>query len=82
MDVVETGTGSMPGLGPKRTGRHSPASKAPYILMKERMRTFVVPEGLNESLVSHFYPICRLRKRLMETMIVTTICFTRCQNRP
>ncbi|CEQ40405.1 SPOSA6832_02044, partial [Sporobolomyces salmonicolor] len=42
------GTGSMPGLGPKRQGRHSGRSKAPYILMNERMRTFVVPEGLNE----------------------------------
>lgn len=39
----------MPGLGPKRQGRHSPRSKAPYILMRERMRTFVVPEGLNTS---------------------------------
>ncbi|GAA5860080.1 hypothetical protein JCM1840_001871 [Sporobolomyces johnsonii] len=42
------GTGSMPGLGPKRQGRHGGRSKAPYILMNERMRTFVVPEGLNE----------------------------------
>jgi len=42
------GTGSFPGLGRKRQGRHSPGSKAPYILMKERMRTFVVPEGLDE----------------------------------
>ncbi|GAA5997904.1 mitochondrial 54S ribosomal protein mL41 MRPL27 [Rhodotorula paludigena] len=43
------GTGSMPGLGPKRQGRHSPGSKAPYILMPERMRTFVVPTTLNAS---------------------------------
>ncbi|GAA6049660.1 hypothetical protein JCM3770_005057 [Rhodotorula araucariae] len=41
------GTGSFPGLGPKRQGRHSPRSKAPYILMQERMRTFVVPDNLN-----------------------------------
>ncbi|GAA5848093.1 hypothetical protein JCM9279_007451 [Rhodotorula babjevae] len=41
------GTGSFPGLGPKRQGRHSPGSKAPYILMQERMRTFVVPDNLN-----------------------------------
>ncbi|GAA5980556.1 hypothetical protein JCM11641_006679 [Rhodosporidiobolus odoratus] len=41
------GTGSLPGLGPKRQGRHAGRSKAPYILMEERMRTFVVPEGLN-----------------------------------
>lgn len=37
------GTGSYPGLGFKRQGRHSPRSKAPYLLMAERMRTFVVP---------------------------------------
>ncbi|ORY92769.1 hypothetical protein BCR35DRAFT_349092 [Leucosporidium creatinivorum] len=43
------GTGSFPGLGPKRQGRHGTRSKAPYLLMPERMRTFVVPEGLNES---------------------------------
>ncbi|KAL8280655.1 hypothetical protein RQP46_006978 [Phenoliferia psychrophenolica] len=43
------GTGSFPGLGPKRQGRHGGRSKAPYILMPERMRTFVVPEGLNTS---------------------------------
>ncbi|KAM0752286.1 hypothetical protein T439DRAFT_312421 [Meredithblackwellia eburnea MCA 4105] len=43
------GTGSFPGLGPKRQGRHGTRSKAPYILMPERMRTFVVPEGLNDS---------------------------------
>ena len=49
---VGVGTGSFPGLGPKRTGRFSPQSKAPYILMKERMRSFVVPEGLNDSPVS------------------------------
>ncbi|GAA6027364.1 hypothetical protein JCM8097_007797 [Rhodosporidiobolus ruineniae] len=41
------GTGSLPGLGPKRQGRHGGRGKAPYILMDERMRTFVVPEGLN-----------------------------------
>ncbi|BGP15901.1 hypothetical protein JCM10213_003670 [Rhodosporidiobolus nylandii] len=43
------GTGSLPGLGPKRQGRHAGRSKAPYILMEERMRTFVVPEGLNST---------------------------------
>ncbi|GAA5989693.1 hypothetical protein JCM10908_000593 [Rhodotorula pacifica] len=43
------GTGSMPGLGPKRQGRYAAGSKAPYILMRERMRTFVVPEGLDSS---------------------------------
>ncbi|SGY48684.1 BQ5605_C001g00680 [Microbotryum silenes-dioicae] len=41
------GTGSMPGLGPKAQGRHGGRGKAPYILMAERMRTFVVPLGLN-----------------------------------
>ncbi|GAA6059293.1 hypothetical protein JCM10212_006686 [Sporobolomyces blumeae] len=43
------GTGSLPGLGPKRQGRHTANSKAPYLLMPERMRTFVVPTGLNQS---------------------------------
>ncbi|GAA5908249.1 hypothetical protein JCM6882_006782 [Rhodosporidiobolus microsporus] len=43
------GTGSLPGLGPKRQGRHAGRGKAPYVLMEERMRTFVVPEGLNET---------------------------------
>ncbi|GAA6022577.1 hypothetical protein JCM10207_006592 [Rhodosporidiobolus poonsookiae] len=43
------GTGSLPGLGPKRQGRHGGRGKAPYILMEERMRTFVVPEGLNST---------------------------------
>ncbi|TKA54285.1 hypothetical protein B0A53_03377 [Rhodotorula sp. CCFEE 5036] len=43
------GTGSMPGLGPKRQGRYAAGSKAPYILMRERMRTFVVPQGLDSS---------------------------------
>ncbi|CDR44780.1 RHTO0S10e00342g1_1 [Rhodotorula toruloides] len=42
------GTGSHPGLGSKRTGRHA-VGKAPYIMMPERMRRFVVPEGLNET---------------------------------
>ena len=46
------GTGSMPGLGPKRQGRYAAGSKAPYILMRERMRTFVVPQGLDSSDVS------------------------------
>lgn len=44
---IDKGTGSFPGLGPKRTGRHG-YGKAPYLLMPERMRTFVVPEGLND----------------------------------
>jgi hypothetical protein len=48
-NIVHLGTGSFPGLGPKRQGRHGTRSKAPYLLMPERMRTFVVPEGLNES---------------------------------
>ncbi|KWU43116.1 hypothetical protein RHOSPDRAFT_29806 [Rhodotorula sp. JG-1b] len=39
----------MPGLGPKRQGRYAAGSKAPYILMRERMRTFVVPQGLDSS---------------------------------
>ncbi|KAK4046986.1 Homoserine dehydrogenase [Microbotryomycetes sp. JL201] len=43
------GTGSFPGLGPKRQGRHGTRSKAPYILMPERMRTFVVPPALDQS---------------------------------
>ncbi|KAM0787752.1 hypothetical protein ACM66B_003809 [Microbotryomycetes sp. NB124-2] len=43
------GTGSFPGLGPKRQGRHGTRSKAPYILMPERMRTFVVPPALDKS---------------------------------
>ena len=42
-EQTRTGTGSLPGLGKKRQGRHSPRSKAPYILMDERMRTFVTP---------------------------------------
>ncbi|GAA5970394.1 hypothetical protein JCM3765_005684 [Sporobolomyces pararoseus] len=40
------GTGSLPGLGPKRQGRHGTRSKAPYLLMPERMRSFVVPASL------------------------------------
>lgn len=47
----------MPGLGPKRQGRHSPGSKAPYILTPERMRTFVVPTTLNASTVSLVSPL-------------------------
>ncbi|KAK4046776.1 Homoserine dehydrogenase [Microbotryomycetes sp. JL221] len=43
------GTGSFPGLGPKRQGRHGTRSKAPYLLMPERMRTFVVPPALDKS---------------------------------
>ncbi|GAA5928316.1 mitochondrial 54S ribosomal protein mL41 MRPL27 [Sporobolomyces koalae] len=43
------GTGSMPGLGPKRQGRHGGRSKAPYLLMPERMRTFVVPASLEST---------------------------------
>ncbi|SCV74027.1 BQ2448_6459 [Microbotryum intermedium] len=31
----------------KAQGRHGGRGKAPYILMPERMRTFVVPSGLN-----------------------------------
>ncbi|TNY22736.1 hypothetical protein DMC30DRAFT_348524 [Rhodotorula diobovata] len=57
------GTGSFPGLGPKRQGRHSPGSKAPYILMQERMRTFVVPDNLNSCGVRPtFLALCFLKR--------------------
>lgn len=41
----------MPGLGRKATGRfpRRGGSKAPYIMMPERMRHFVVPENLDTS---------------------------------
>lgn len=51
--IPRAGTGSMPGLGLKRQGRHGTRSKAPYLLMPERMRTFVVPSNLDKCDVSH-----------------------------
>jgi hypothetical protein len=43
------GTGSIPRFGPKRQGKHAKNNKVPYRLMDERMRVFVVPEGLEET---------------------------------
>ena len=50
--MLKTGTGSYPGLGKKRQGRHSPGSKSPYLLVPERMRSFVVPNIEEDCAVS------------------------------